>query len=97
MALVLLAGACKDDPSKSYETFQLCFEDQTEKEGLLVVDAIVACCIDHPIAGESPACGADEPACINFLTDNLDQTDAGIPERMQACQLYGDQIEQPGA
>jgi hypothetical protein len=95
MALLLLVGACKDDPVKSYDTYQMCFDDLTEKEGVMVVDAILSCCIEHPIAGEKPACGADEPACINFLTDNLDQTDADIAQRMMGCQLYANELENP--
>ena len=87
MALLLL-GACKDDPEKSYDTYQNCFDDLTEQQDKMVVDAIVECCADHTVAGTKPSCGADEPACINFLTDALDEISAGIGERMDACAVY---------
>ena len=86
--VLLLLGACKDDPEKSYDTYQNCFDDLVEKEMKPVVDAIVECCADHPIAGAKPSCGADEPACANFLANELREIDAGQPERMDACAIY---------
>lgn len=54
--LLILPVGCKDDSVEAYDTLQECFIDHTQEESLPVVEALVVCCLDHPIAGVSPAC-----------------------------------------
>lgn len=73
----------------AYPTYQACFDEHTEQENLLVPQAIVVCCLDHPIAGmEQPVCGETKPDCINYLTGNLSQTSAGVAVVDAACDDY---------
>ena len=88
-------GACGDDPPKSYATYQDCFDDETQVGMVVTADAIVACCIDHPIAGKSPACGDTKPDCINYLTANLNQTSASTTEVSDSCGAYITQRQNP--
>ncbi len=91
----LLQGACSDPAPEAYPTYQECFDDHTEVEKLPVMEAIVVCCIDHPIAGTKPACGLTKPDCINYLTANLDQTSASTVEVMDSCAEYITQMKNP--
>lgn len=91
--LLLLPVGCKEDGEESYETLQDCFIDHTEEESLPVVEALVVCCLDHPIMGVAPSCGDTAADCINHLTDEIDQTDASTIEVMDACAEYEAQLE----
>mgnify|MGYP003419506571 FL=1 len=90
--LLLLPIGCKDDAAESYDTLQDCFTDHTEEESLPVVEALVVCCLDHPIMGVNPSCGDTEADCINHLTDEIKQTDASTVDIMDACAEYEDQL-----
>jgi hypothetical protein len=91
-------AACGSDPAPAaYPTYQECFDDHTEVEGLPVPKAIVICCLEHPIAGLVPACGNAVPDCINYLTANLNQTSASTTEVMDSCADYIDQKSMPPA
>ena len=61
LAITGCGSSTKD--AEPYPTLQECFDDHTMTEGLPVGQAIVICCIDHPIAGVHPSCGADKTAC----------------------------------
>ncbi len=93
LALLLLPVGCKEDAAESYDTLQDCFIDHTEEESLPVIEALVVCCLDHPIMGVNPSCGDSEADCINHLTDEIDQTDASTVEVMDACAEYVVQLE----
>lgn len=96
MASLVLLAACGGDSEKTYDTYQLCFDDKTEKQNETATDAIVRCCLDHDIMGmPKPVCGATQPDCINFLTANLSQTDADIAIQTAACQKYVDEKDMP--
>jgi hypothetical protein len=83
--------ACKDTSgAKPYDTYQNCFDDQTFVVKLMVEDAVVVCCLDHPIGGVKPVCKDTAPDCINFLTANLLQTSASTTQVMEACAMYID-------
>ncbi|MBL0215343.1 MAG: hypothetical protein IPQ07_15835 [Myxococcales bacterium] len=86
--LVIGSVGCKDDPPEAYPTYQECFDDHTTHEMLPVMEAIVICCLEHPIAGVAPVCGDTKPDCINYLTNNLNQTSASTIEVMDACADY---------
>jgi hypothetical protein len=93
LALVLLLPVgCKDAAKESYDTLQDCFTDHVEGESLPVVEALVVCCIDHPIMGVNPSCGETEADCINHLTDEINQTEASTVDIMDACADYVDQL-----
>jgi hypothetical protein len=85
---VLGSIGCGDDPPASFATYQACFDDRTMAGKQPVQDAIVVCCLDHPIMDVSPACGDTTPDCINYLTANLNQTSASTIEKMDACAEY---------
>lgn len=94
---LLLVGAvgCKDDPIEAYATYQECFDEHTMKEMLPTKEAIVVCCLEHPINGVSPACGATKPDCINYLTINLSQTSASTTDESDGCADYVSQKNMP--
>jgi hypothetical protein len=81
--------ACGDEGHQAtpFTTYQACF-DEHERDMLPVRENILECCLDHPIDGARPACGETTSECINYLTNNLDQTDAGTVEVMEACVEY---------
>ncbi|MEJ7602436.1 MAG: hypothetical protein WKG01_31380 [Kofleriaceae bacterium] len=84
----LVLAACGDDPPKSYDTYQDCFDDQTLYDMMPVQESIVACCFDHPIDGNRPVCQGTVPDCINFLTINLSQVSASPGEVRASCEEY---------
>jgi hypothetical protein len=83
---------CGDDghDPTPYTLYQDCFNEHSEDEMLQVFQSILACCIDHPIAGMQPACGETEADCINYLTANLNQTSASTTQVMESCTSYVD-------
>ena len=88
LLLVLLLSACHDHDHSSYSTFQACFDEHTMEESLSVMQAIVVCCLDHPIDGVSEVCGTTATACVDYLTANLAATSASDPDRTAACDEY---------
>lgn len=89
LASFVLLAACGGDSEKTYDTYQLCFDDLTEKQDETVTEAIVRCCIDYDVMGATkPVCGDVQSDCINYLTANLSQTDADIAIQTNACNKY---------
>ena len=89
LVLVLVVAACGGEDPKKYASYQECFDDKTEKQMKTPVEGIVQCCLDHDIGGAKPPhCGADQPACINYLTANVSQTDADITVKTEGCSAY---------
>ena len=86
--MVVLASGCGEDPPESFPTYQECFDSRTMEAAQLVPDAIVMCCLDHPIGGMTSACGLTTPDCINYLTAQLSQTSASTVEKMDSCAAY---------
>ena len=93
LAVGWMAVGCGDDghEPKPYSTYQACFDVHVEAEQLAPVDAILACCLEHPIADAQPACGDTAPDCITYLTANLNQTSASTVEKQDACAAYEQQ------
>lgn len=89
-ALLSTLPGCGEEGHEAspFTTYQACFDEHMKPMVLTVTEAIVECCLDHPIAGQRPACGADRPECINYLTANLNQTSASTIEVMDACTEY---------
>ena len=94
VVMVILASACGEDPPEAFPTYQACFDSRTMEAAQLVPDAIVMCCLDHPIAGMTSSCGATTPDCINYLTTALNQTSASTIEKMDGCAAYVRQKDQ---
>jgi hypothetical protein len=81
-------------PPEPFATMQLCFDSHHTVEMLSVNDSIVVCCLDHPINGVHPSCGATVAACnsrltgtdpVGMLTLTTEVTTAAIA---MACQDY---------
>ncbi|HEX7841110.1 MAG TPA: hypothetical protein VF469_26715 [Kofleriaceae bacterium] len=70
-----------------FDTLQACYDEHHNRETLPVQQAIVVCCLEHPIAGVHPSCGDTQPGCVSHLHDNLGAsvTDADITA---ACMTY---------
>lgn len=88
-------GCGGDSAPEAYPTYQECFDDHVMKESLPVKESIVICCLEHPINGVVPACGAIKADCINYLTANLNQTSASTVEVSDACADYITQKNMP--
>lgn len=91
--LCLSTVACSDDHGggeEAYDTFQECFDDHTMVESLPFQDAVVVCCISHPIDGHTLVCGATAADCVTYLGDNLTSS-ATDAEVQAACDDYATQ------
>ena len=97
LCCLAVLSACSNNATPDadpFATMQLCFDEHHGVEALSVNDAIVVCCLDHPIAGVHPSCGDTALACtgrlegtdaVGRLTQTADVTPAAI---MAACQDY---------
>lgn len=84
-----LFTACGDHHHGAYDTYQDCFDEHTIEESLPVQQAIVICCLDHPIGGMgNPVCGDTAPSCATYLGANLTPTSATQTDITAACQDY---------
>jgi hypothetical protein len=89
----LVFTACsdkKDDDAEPFDTLQDCYDDHHNDEMLPIQQAIVVCCLDHPIAGVHPSCEATQTACVTHVRGELDASvvDSDI---QAACTTYIDQ------
>jgi hypothetical protein len=87
----LIFTACGDDPPDAdpFDTLQACFDEHHTEEMLSVHDAIVVCCLDHPIAGVHPSCGNSQAECMTHVDAELDSSVTGT-EITDACTTYID-------
>lgn len=92
--LVLGLGVgCGEDGPEAFPAYQECFDKFFDfGRGMSPTESILECCLLHPIDGQMPACGADMPECVNYLTANLDQTSASFVEVQEACTTYANQL-----
>ncbi len=90
LAAVLLFSACSDDDNgaEAFDTYQDCYNDHHEEEALPVQEAIVVCCLEHPIAGVTEVCGQTAADCVTYLGTNLSSTSATQTEVQAACDDY---------
>jgi hypothetical protein len=90
LATIFLLAACHDHEHDAYGTFQECYDDHHNVESLPADQAIVVCCVDHPLGGaaKNTACGADSAACVTYVTANLTSTSATSAEIMAGCTTY---------
>jgi len=70
-----------------FDTLQACFDDHHTVEKFSVNDAIVICCVEHPIAGVHPSCKDTQADCVTHVRAQLSAatTDAEI---QTACTDY---------
>ena len=79
-AFPLALAACGDDKTDEGETepfdsLQECYDDHhSGAESLPVLQAIVVCCLEHPIKGVHPSCGASEAECVEKVDLGLDNS-----------------------
>jgi len=94
LPLVLTAscGGDDDEDAEPFDTLADCYDDHHNEENLSVQEAIVVCCIDHPIAGEHPSCGATAAACVTHVTTELG-SEAAAAEVDAACAAYVDELD----
>lgn len=89
LAFVLCIGCGHNDSdNEPYPTYQECFDDHTKVETLPVKEAIVVCCLEHPIAGVKPVCGNTAAECVTYLGTNLSASSASSTDVMAACDDY---------
>lgn len=75
LGVPLALAACGDknaNEAEPFDTLQACFDEHHNEESLSVHDAIVVCCVDHPIAGVHPSCGAAKTDCVAHVRSALD-------------------------
>lgn len=87
LATVLFCVACHSHDHEGFATFQACFDEHTMVEALPFQQAVVVCCLDHPIDGVSEACGATAADCVTYLGANLTST-ATQADIQAACDEY---------
>jgi hypothetical protein len=89
LSLVACSGSSKED-NDPFATFEACFTEHHDTEAFPIQQAIVICCISHPI-GNAPVntvCGADAASCQTYVTANLMGSDAGSGDISAACADY---------
>jgi hypothetical protein len=91
LVLPLAVAACGDSKpmdDEPFDTLQACYDDHHGGgESLPVQQAIVVCCIDHPIAGVHPSCKDSQADCFAHVRAELGASvlDADITA---ACTTY---------
>jgi hypothetical protein len=89
LLFALLLAACHGHDHDGYATFRDCFDEHTMEESLSVQQAIVVCCLDHPIDGVTEVCGPTAMTCEDYLYTNLDTVPG--PDVIAACAEYEQQ------
>ena len=89
LSLSLVLAACGDSAPDAdpFDTLQACFDEHHNQESLPVQQAIVVCCLDHPIAGVHPSCKDSQTDCVANVRAELTAAtlDADITA---ACTTY---------
>ena len=92
LAAPLALAACGDNAgnpmdAEAFDTLKACYDEHHNVESLTVQQAIVVCCLDHPIANVHPSCQNTQADCVSHVRANLDAsvTDADIAA---ACMTY---------
>jgi hypothetical protein len=65
--------ACSDkkEEAEPFDTLKACFDEHHGEESLSIHDAVVVCCLDHPIAGVHPSCKDTQADCATHVTTEL--------------------------
>ncbi len=90
VAALLFSVACDDHDHgpEPFDTYQDCFDEHATEEALPVQEAIVICCLEHPINGVTEVCGATAATCETYLATNLDAASATQADVTAACTDY---------
>jgi len=91
-ACSFVLAACGDSKTQQdaepFDTLQACFDDHhSGTDSLPVGESIVACCIDHPIAGVHPSCKDTQADCVTHVRAELNST-VTTAEIEAACTDY---------
>lgn len=87
LSLAACGSSAKPD-ADPFATLQACYDEHHTTESLSVHDAIVVCCLDHPIGatGEHPSCKDTQTDCVAHLhTEIPSVSDA---DDQAACTTY---------
>ncbi|HET7502580.1 MAG TPA: hypothetical protein VFK02_16280 [Kofleriaceae bacterium] len=93
LACPLAVTACGGDGQSDaapYDTLQDCYDDHHVNENLTVQEAIVVCCLDHPIGGVHPSCGSTAIECVDHVDMELDSS-VSPTDIDAACTTYIDE------
>jgi len=90
LAVPVGLAACGDSAAMDadpFDTLQACYTEHATTEKLPVQEAIVVCCLDHPIAGVHPSCKDTQADCVSHVRAALDASvlDADITA---SCMTY---------
>ncbi len=91
--LSLVLAACGDGSktdAEPFATFEECFTEHHTTESFPTNQAIVICCLSHPIgsAAANTVCGADVNACTAYVTANITGSDATAADITAGCTDY---------
>jgi hypothetical protein len=88
LALPLFAACSSDGTApEAFDTLQACFDAHHVEDALPTPEAITVCCLDHPIAGVSPACKNTQADCEAFVDAELDPS-VTVADITAACADY---------
>lgn len=86
-----VAGCSSSDPARdadAFDTLQACYDEHHGTENLTVQQAIITCCLDHPIGGQAaPTCLTTQPDCVTHVRGLLDASVLGA-DIDAACMMY---------
>ena len=88
-----MLAACGSEAApeaEPFDTLAACYDEHHNVEALTAQQAIVVCCLDHPIAGVHPSCGDTQAACATHVTTELGAAITD-PDVQAACTTYIDQ------
>ena len=79
LSSLLALTACGDhktSDAESFDTLQDCYDDHHGTEHLTTQEALVVCCVDHPIgtSKEHPSCGNTLDACKAHVRAEIDSS-----------------------
>lgn len=93
LALPLAVAGCghPDEEAEPFDTLQACYDEHHNVESLTVLQAIVVCCLDHPIAGVHPSCKDTQADCVTHVDAQLDAS-VVLTDIQAACTEYINQM-----
>jgi hypothetical protein len=90
--LVLVAcGGDDEEDAEPFDTLQECYDEHHNTESLSIQKALVVCCLDHPIDGVNPSCGASQAECVGHIDQEIDSS-VSAAEIDAACVTYIDEL-----
>lgn len=93
---LLHTAACSSDntgddgDAEPFDTYADCYYDHHNEESLPIGQAIVVCCIDHPIGADDPnvVCGETELDCEDYVDANIGDDTVTAGDITAACEDY---------